>query len=119
MSRRKAKKIPTAASKVPGQIQLGNPADRSKDWPIDRQVRNPVAANPLLGKSQAHGKTRKANRRADKVSLSKMSFERIACRASETSQRFGQALGSNDISTGVNTMSAETCAAALTHRLAA
>ena len=111
MSRRKSKQTPTAASKVSGGV------------PVNTQVRNPVAANPLLGKSQAHGKTRKANRRADKVSLSKMSFERIACRASETSQgfgqRFGQALGSNDISTGGNTMIADTCAAALAHRLAA
>lgn len=73
MSRRKSKKPPTALAKAP--------------------VRNPVAANPLLGKSQAHGKTRKAIRRTDKVSLSKMSFERIACAAAQQKQ----ALGSNDI----------------------
>jgi len=57
MSRRKSKKSP----------------------PIDAKqvVRNPVAANPLLGKSQPHGKTRKADRRASKVSLRKMPFERV------------------------------------------
>jgi len=53
-------------------------------------VRNPVAANPLLGKSTAHGKTRKATRRTDKVALRKMTFERVACRD-------GQAIGSNAI----------------------
>jgi len=42
-------------------------------------VRNPVASNPLLRKSSAHGKTRKADRRAEKVSLRKMTFERVAC----------------------------------------
>lgn len=40
--------------------------------------RNPVAANPLLGKSGAHGKTHKADRRAHKVALRKLPLERIA-----------------------------------------
>lgn len=44
--------------------------------PIDTVVRNPVAANPLLGKSRAHGKSRKAERRSAKVSLKTMPFER-------------------------------------------
>lgn len=39
-------------------------------------VRNPVAANPLLGKSRAHGKSRKALRRSDKMALKSMPFER-------------------------------------------
>lgn len=77
MSRKKAKKPLIAVAKVVARDP----------------VRNRVAANPLLGKSQAHGKTRKATRRADKVSLTKMSFERIACTGSEPPQ----ALGSNDI----------------------
>jgi len=56
-------------------------------------LRNPVAANPLLGKSQAHGKTRKAERRADKVSVHKMPFDRATCFASSA----GQVIGSNGI----------------------
>jgi len=52
--------------------------------------RNPVAANPLLARSRAHGKTRKAMRRSEKVSVQKMSFERVPCL---------QATGSKDILT--------------------
>lgn len=73
MSRRKSKKAPTAE--------------------LTQTVRNPVAANPLLGKSRAHGKTRKADRRASKVSLRKMPFERITCTATSA----GQVIGSNGI----------------------
>jgi len=55
-------------------------------------IRNTVAANPLLKKSGAHGKTRKAIRRGDKIAVSKMSFERIAC---------SQAIGSNVIRSSI------------------
>jgi len=50
--------------------------------------KNTIATNPLLKKGGAHGKTRKAERRAAKISLRRMSFEPIAC---------GRAIGSNDI----------------------
>jgi len=60
---------------------------------LKASVRNPVAANPLLGKSQAHGKTRKAARRADKVSLRKLPFDRTTCSAISA----GQVIGSNGI----------------------
>jgi len=73
MSRRKSKKAQTTDLKLP--------------------VRNPVAANPLLGKSQVHGKTRKADRRASKVSLRKMPFDRVACSVGTTAQ----VIGSNGI----------------------
>ncbi len=52
-------------------------------------IQNPVAANPLLGKSAAHGKTRKADRRANKIALRKMPFERIACPPSVGVQAIG------------------------------
>ncbi len=40
--------------------------------------RNTVALNPLLKKSSAHGKNRKAERVANKVQLKKTWFERVA-----------------------------------------
>jgi hypothetical protein len=63
--------------------------------PIDTVVRNRVAANPLLGKSCAHGKSRKAERRSAKVSLKTMPFERA------TSYLVGdEAVGSNGMALG-------------------
>lgn len=73
MSRRKSKKAHPTEFKLP--------------------VRNPVAANPLLGKSQAHGKTRKADRRASKVSLKKMPFDRVT----GTVEIAASVIGSNGI----------------------
>ncbi len=69
MSRRKSKKVQAADLAMP--------------------VRNPVAANPLLGKSSVHGKSRKSDRRASKVSLRKMPLERITCSANSADQVVG------------------------------
>ena len=79
MSRRKSKKT--------AQGSVGEPVVMVK--------RNPVAANPLLGKSGAHGKTRKADRRAQKVSLRKLPLERAAYRRCVIDHRLGQAFGSS------------------------
>ena len=79
MSRRKSKNKPLPKASVMGNLT----------------TRNPVAANPLLGKSGAHGKTRKAERRAEKVSLSKLPLEQIACLCCVCFEYMGQALGSS------------------------
>ena len=62
---------------------------------IRMKPRNPVAVNPLLRKSAAHGKTRKADRRANKVSLRKLPFEQTACPQCVIDYWVVQALGSS------------------------
>jgi len=48
--------------------------------------RNAVALNPLLKKSAVHQKSTKAKRQAEKVSLKKTWFERVAALVAATGQ---------------------------------
>lgn len=43
-----------------------------------RVIKNTVAANPLMGKSSRHEKSKKAKRQQEKVALKKTWFEQVA-----------------------------------------
>ncbi len=60
----KKRKVPTPLANVSKRKSARSPAGVVS-------LRNSVAANPLLRKSAAHGKTRKAQRRMDTVKLRK------------------------------------------------
>lgn len=83
MSRRKSKKTTVGSAPLPTVVS-------AKMTP-----RNPVAGSPLLGKSGAHGKTRKADRRANNVSLRKLPLERSACSHCVITHWADQAFGSS------------------------